>query len=255
MRSCTSFVPAFDKESSHSRVQDFCGEQPLNSTAALLEAKHLGRKTSSKILVEDANFALRPGEVLAIAGPSGAGKSSLLRLLNRLDEPTSGTVYLEGEDYRHIPARDVRRRVGMVTQRPYLFPGTVSANLNFGPQQRGETLKPEAVNELLDQVALGGFADRDVANLSGGEAQRVSLARTLANSPEVLLLDEPTASLDEASKCDVEALLLRIVHERWLTCVIVTHDVAQAGRIAPRILIMNAGRIVRDGPTAEVLHA
>jgi putative ABC transport system ATP-binding protein len=116
-------------------------------------------------------------------------------------------------------------------------------------------LKRVALEQLLDQVGLGGFADRDVANLSGGEAQRVSLARTLANQPEVVLLDEPTSSLDEASRGEVEALLLRVVRERDLTCAIVTHDAVQAMRVAQRTLVMNVGRVVRDGPTAEVLHA
>jgi len=230
-------------------------DQPSNSVAILLEARNLGRVVNGKVLVQDACFPLRRGEVLAITGPSGAGKSSLLRLLNRLDEPTSGTVYFAGEDYRKLEPRELRRKVGMVTQRPYLFPGTVATNLNFGPQQRGETLARMALEQLLEQVGLRGFADRDVASLSGGEAQRVSLARTLANQPEVVLLDEPTSSLDETSKGEVEALLLRVVSEHQLTCAIVTHDAAQAVRVAQRTLLMNAGKIVRDGPTSEVLHA
>ena len=92
-------------------------------------------------------------------GASGSGKSSLLRLLNRLDEPTSGTVYLDGIDYKTIAPRELRRRLGMVTQRPFLFPGTVASNLQFGPQQRGEVLPDEAVHELLRQVGMDGFAD------------------------------------------------------------------------------------------------
>jgi putative ABC transport system ATP-binding protein len=230
-------------------------EQPSNSAAVLLEARGLGRVVNRKVLVEDANFVLCRGEMLAITGPSGAGKSSLLRLLNRLDEPTSGTVCFAGEDYRKMQPRELRRRVGMVTQRPYLFPGTVAANLDFGPQQRGETLDRKSLEHLLDQVGLCGFAERDVTNVSGGEAQRISLARTLANQPEVMLLDEPTSSLDEVSKGDVEALLLRVVRDRHLTCVIITHDAAQAIRVAQRSLVMRNGRIVRDGPTAEVLRA
>lgn len=230
-------------------------EQPSNSQPILVEARHLGREVRSLALVEDANFVLRRGDVVAIAGPSGAGKTSLLRLLNRLDEPTSGSVYLAGEDYRQIAPQNLRRKVGMVMQRPYLFPGTVGMNLNFGPQQRGEIMPQAAVEQLLEQVALGGFAGRDVANLSGGEAQRVSVARTLANKPEVLLLDEPTSALDEVSKYDVENLLLSVVRDRQLTCVMVTHDAAQAKRVAARALLMNRGKIVRDGLTNEVLHA
>jgi len=205
--------------------------------------------------VENATFAVRSGEVLAIVGPSGAGKSSLLRLLNRLDEPTSGTVFVEGIDYREMAPQELRRKLGMVMQRPFLFPGTVAGNLDFGPKQRGENLSDEAVAALLERVGLKGYAARNVANLSGGEAQRVSVARTLANSPLVLLLDEPTSALDETSKREVEALLQEIVHDHQLTCVMVTHDSAQAMRLAGRALMMEGGRIVREGGIREVWHA
>ena len=222
---------------------------------SILRAEHLGRVVGDKVLVADATFQVKSGEVVAIVGPSGAGKSSLLRLLNRLDEPTSGTVYVEGVDYKQIDPQELRRKLGLVTQRPFLFPGTVAENLRFGPAQRAQTLSDEAVEDLLDRVGLKGYETRNVANLSGGEAQRVSVARTLANSPLVLLLDEPTSALDEASKLDVEALLQEIVRDQKLTCVIVTHDVAQARRLAERALVMEAGRIVREGAVREVLSA
>lgn len=208
-----------------------------------------------KVLVADATFQVRTGEVIAIVGPSGAGKSSLLRLLNRLDEPTSGTAYVEGVDYKQIEPRELRRKLGMVTQRPFLFPGTVAENLRFGPAQRGETLSEVDLESLLERVGLKGYATRSVSNLSGGEAQRVSVARTLANAPLILLLDEPTSALDEASKLGVEALLQEIVRDQKLTCVMVTHDVEQATRIADRALVMEEGRIVREGPVREVLSA
>jgi putative ABC transport system ATP-binding protein len=179
----------------------------------------------------------------------------LLRLLNRLDEPTSGTVFVEGVDYRRIEPRELRRKLGMVTQRPYLFPGTVADNLRFGPAQRDETLPPESIEELLTQVGLRNYAQRDVANLSGGEAQRVSVARTLANSPLALLLDEPTSALDEASKLEVESAIQKVIRDQGLTCVIVTHDVAQALRMASRALVLDTGRIVSAGPVGEVLRA
>jgi len=225
------------------------------SDSIVIRSDRLGRVVGSKVLVEDATFDVRSGEMLAIVGPSGSGKSSLLRLMNRLDEPTSGTVYMEGVDYREIAPRELRRKASMVMQRPYLFPGTVEENLRFGPQQRGEVLPTGEITKLLDRVGLSGYATRNVANLSGGEAQRVSLARTLANSPLVLLLDEPTSALDESSKLEIEALIQEIVQERRLTCIIVTHDTAQARRLAGRALLMEAGRIVRAGPVSQVLNA
>ena len=228
---------------------------PPNSSSVVLRAEHLGRTVHDKVLIQDANFELQQGEALAITGPSGSGKTSLLRLLNRLDEPTSGTVFVEGADYRHIEPRELRRKLGMVTQRPFLFPGTVADNLRFGPAQRGEILQPEAIEQLLAQVGLKSYAGRDVANLSGGEAQRVSVARTLANSPLVLLLDEPTSALDDAAKLEVESAIQRVVREQGLTCVMVTHDVAQAVRLAERALVLECGRVVRAGPIKEVLRA
>jgi putative ABC transport system ATP-binding protein len=215
----------------------------------------LGRVVEDKVLVNDVSFEVQTGEVLAIVGPSGSGKSSLLRLLNRLDEPTSGTVYVEGTDYRQIAPRELRRKLGLVNQRPYLFPGTVEQNLRFGPLQHGESLSQESIEQLLARVGLKGYAGRNVANLSGGEAQRVSVARTLANSPLVLLLDEPTSALDDTSKLEVESAIQNIVDDQGLTCVLVTHDTAQASRLAARALVLEAGRIVRIGPINEVLHA
>ena len=225
------------------------------SDSVVIRSDRLGRVVGSKVLVENATFEVRSGEMLAIVGPSGSGKSSLLRLMNRLDEPTSGTVYVEGIDYREIAPRELRRKLSMVMQRPYLFPGTVEENLRFGPLQRGQVVPAGEVKKLLDRVGLSSYAARNVANLSGGEAQRVSLARTLANSPLVLLLDEPTSALDETSKLVIEALIKEIVQERRLTCIIVTHDTAQARRLAGRALLVEAGQIVRAGPVNQVLNA
>ncbi len=229
----------------------------LNATtnSIILRTEHLGRTVSGKMLVEDANFELRKGEVLAITGPSGSGKSSLLRLLNRLDEPTSGTVFVEDTDYRKIEPRELRRKLGLVTQRPFLFPGTVADNLRFGPAQRGQVLSSETVEQLLAQVGLKDYSGRNVATLSGGEAQRVSVARTLANSPLALLLDEPTSALDETAKREVESAIQQVVRDHGLTCVIVTHDVRQALRLAGTALVLEQGRIARNGPAGEVLSA
>jgi putative ABC transport system ATP-binding protein len=242
---------ANDRASGHSA--DAAANRPQPS-AAMLETKQLSRSVGQKVLVENISVAVGPAELLAVVGPSGAGKSSFLRLLNRLDEPTAGTVLLKGEDYRSIAPQELRRRVGMLLQTAYLFPGTVAANVAFGPSQRGESLPSAQIASLLERVGLPGFADRDIVHLSGGEAQRVALARTLANLPEVLLLDEPTSALDPESVRGVEELILGLVEERRMACVIVTHDNAQAMRLAPRTMIMEAGRLVAIGPTKEVLH-
>jgi putative ABC transport system ATP-binding protein len=223
--------------------------------AIAIETKNLCRNLAGKMLVNGVSVQIQKGEVLAVIGPSGAGKSSFLRLLNRLDEPTAGTVLFNNRDYRDVAPQDLRRRVGMVMQTAYLFPGTVAANVAFGPRQRHETLSPDQIAALLERVGLPGYENRDVSNLSGGESQRVSLARTLANVPEALLLDEPTSALDDASARAIEELLLSIIRERKMTCVIVTHNRFQADRIADRTMYLDAGKLIAIGPTKEILHA
>ena len=229
----------------------------MNAAAddALLRTEHLGRSVGDIVIVNDISLAVKRGELLGIVGASGSGKSSFLRLLNRLDEPTSGTVFLEGRDYREIPPRTLRQRVGMVTQRPFLFPGDVASNLRFGPAQRGETLPDAEIAALLERGGLAGFAARNVANLSGGEQQRVSLLRALANRPEILLLDEPTSALDEQAKVGIEQLISNFVSDDCFTFVMVTHDRDQARRLCHRVAVMEHGRLVQLGSPQEVLHA
>jgi putative ABC transport system ATP-binding protein len=139
-------------------------------------------------------------------------------------------------------------------QAAFLFPGTVSGNVAFGPLQRGQSLAAGQIALLLERVGLPGYEGRDVSNLSGGEAQRVSIARTLANDPEILLLDEPTSALDPDSARKVEDLILDIIRERQMTCVIVTHSNEQARRIARRAMVLKAGKLAAIGSTEEVLQ-
>jgi putative ABC transport system ATP-binding protein len=221
----------------------------------VLRAEKLGREVSGKMILNDISFDVATHELLGIVGASGSGKSSLLRLLNRLDEPTSGTVYVNGQDYHRMQPRDLRRRVGMVTQRAFLFPGDAASNLRFGPAQRGEVLPDGEIASLLERVGLAGFARQEVSVLSGGEQQRVSLARALANRPEVLLLDEPTSALDEDSKAGVEHLIAGLVRDHGLTGVMVTHDRNQARRVCDRVILLDGGRLVQSGTAVEVLGA
>jgi putative ABC transport system ATP-binding protein len=233
----------------HRRAQDRAIQ------AIAVETKNLSRVVRDKVLVNDISMQMKRGEALAVVGPSGAGKSSFLRLLNRLDEPTGGTVLVNGQDYRTMAPQELRRRVGMVMQMAYLFPGTVRANIAFGPLQRHEPMSREKIETLLERVGLPGYGNRDVSTLSGGEAQRVSVARTMANSPEVLLLDEPTSALDERSARGIEELLLGIIRERQMSCVMVTHNIQQAARIADRTMYLEAGKLVAIVPTNRVSHA
>lgn len=221
--------------------------------ATKLETERLTRVVGGDRIVDGVSISVSEGDVLAVLGPSGSGKSSLLRLLNRLDEPTDGTVFLDGTDYRDLPPREVRRRIGIVPQSPALRDGTVFENVTIGPRLRGKTVADGTVEELLGRMNLDGYADRDVADLSGGEAQRVAIARTLVTEPEVLLLDEPTSSLDSSSEERVEALLEGLVRETDLTTVLVTHDESQARRLADSVALLEDGRLESVGPVSEVM--
>lgn len=192
--------------------------------------------------------------ITVVLGPSGAGKSTLLRLINRLEVPTSGTVRVRGEDVAALDPLILRRRVGMVFQRPTPFPGTVRDNLKVAaPQAFDRELTP-----ILEQCGLPDeFLDRDIEGLSGGEAQRVCLARALAAGPEVLLMDEPTSSLDPENRLAIEDLAIALARD-GLPLIWVTHDLAQADRLAAshaeraaagihaHTLVLISGRVATD---------
>jgi putative ABC transport system ATP-binding protein len=177
----------------------------------------------------------------AVLGPSGAGKSTLLRLLNRLADPDSGTIVFHGEDIRELDPRALRRRACLVPQLPAPLPGSVAANVRYGPALIGREV---AVDRPLELAGLSpSFADREASKLSVGEQQRVMLARALALEPEALLLDEPTAALDERARDGVERTLAGLVARTGISMVVVTHDRGQAHRLADRIVEIENGRV------------
>lgn len=181
--------------------------------------------------------------ITMLAGPSGAGKSSLLRLLNRLDDPTAGTVSWDGRSLRSRDPIELRRSVGMVFQRPPVFPGTVTDNLRVAVP----SLADEGIAEALGRVGLDpALAARTAGDLSGGEAQRMCFARALLTDPVVLLADEPTASLDRASRRTIESLA-RTLADAGMPVVWVSHDVEQLRRLADQVVVLVAGRVVASG--------
>jgi putative ABC transport system ATP-binding protein len=198
-------------------------------------------------VLDGINAEIAPGRCTALAGPSGAGKSTLLRLLDRLEEPSSGRVLLRGRPLPSYDVLEVRRRVGLVQQAPILLGATVIEDLRTG---RPALTEDEAV-ELLGRAGLGDQAlDRATASLSGGEAQRLCLARALAVGPEVLLLDEPTSALDAVAALSVERVVRALVAD-GLTAVLVSHDLRQAKRLADDVVVLRAGRVEETGPAAE----
>ncbi|CAL4966640.1 unnamed protein product [Urochloa decumbens] len=196
------------------------------------------------------------GVVMGVIGPSGSGKSTLLRALNRLWEPAPGAVLLDGADIRGIDVLALRRKVGMLFQLPAMFDGTVADNVRYGPQLRGKKLTEAEVKNLLSMADLDpALSSKPASELSVGQAQRVALARTLANDPEVLLLDEPTSALDPISTQNIEEAIVRLKKTRGLTTVVVSHSVKQIQRIADLVCLVVAGEIVEVLAPSELSEA
>ncbi len=200
-----------------------------------------------RAVLAGASLALAAGEIVALLGPSGSGKSTLLRVVAGLERPAAGRVRIDGVDVTGLAPH--RRGVGLVFQDDLLFPHLdVAGNVAFGLRMAGllRAARAARVDELLALVGLEGFGRRRVGALSGGEAQRVALARALAPAPRVLLLDEPFAALDRALHDrlvdDVRALLVGL----GTTALHVTHDVAEAERLATRVVRLDAGRVVDE---------
>jgi putative ABC transport system ATP-binding protein len=203
-----------------------------------------------KVVLDDVTASLPKG-ASCVAGPSGSGKSSLLRLLNRLADPAAGAVMYDGGDVRDRDPLELRREVCLVPQLPALLEGTVEENIRFAAELAG---RDPDVAELLDLAGLdSSFAPRDADKLSVGEQQRAMLARALALEPQVLLLDEPTSSLDASATGAVESTLLDLRERVEVSTVLVTHDPAQARRMADWVLRLDEGRVVGEGQAREQL--
>jgi ABC-type multidrug transport system ATPase subunit len=216
----------------------------------LFELERATIERDSKVVLQDVTASLPKG-ASCIAGPSGSGKSTLLRLLNRLADPASGVVRYEGADVRERDPLELRREVCLVPQLPALLEGTVEENIRFAADLAGR--EPDVVR-LLDLAGLdASFAARDSGKLSVGEQQRAMLARSLALEPRVLLLDEPTSALDEGARGAVEATLLHLRERVKVSTVLVTHDLAQARRMADWVVRLDEGRVVGQGPVKEQL--
>jgi len=192
---------------------------------------------------------LHDGVATAVAGPSGSGKSTLLRLLNRLAEPTSGRVLFRGTDVRDLDVLELRRRAVLVPQRATALTDDVAAEVRVAAPD----LTDAQVRALLERVALdpGEFLGRVPSSLSGGELQRLCLARALAVGPEVLLLDEPTSALDPRSADAVDAVIRALVGS-GLAVVLVSHDVVRAGRVADDVWVLHGGRVTARGPAVDL---
>ncbi len=210
-------------------------------------------------MVDVERLAVEPGETLAVLGPSGCGKSVLLRLLNLLEAPSAGTIRFNGQEVQGLRGQQrvtVSRRMAMIFQDPLLFRGTVERNVEYGLKVRGvpaeERIAP--AGEMLEVVGLGHMSGEQVSTLSGGEAQRVSVARALVVEPELLLLDEPFANLDAPTRREFQNELKALLRAREMTAVFVTHDQEEAARLGDRILVLDTGRVEQEGTARDIFY-
>lgn len=203
-----------------------------------------------RTIIDQVSDHVHEGHVTAIVGPSGSGKSTLLRMLNRLEEPTSGVICFRGTPLRELDVRSLRRRVGMVAQRPAMLTERIDEELRVGEPG----LTDIDVDALLAQVALNHIErERRPSDLSGGEQQRLALARALAVGPEVLLLDEPTSALDRKAAESVDAVIAGLVR-MGLSVVLVSHDLQRAAALTHDALVLDQGRLVDRGDPRQVTY-
>ena len=219
----------------------------------MLQLRHVCKRFGDTQVLDDVSFEVETGEIVCLLGPSGCGKTTLLRIIAGLEAPDDGAIRLQGRDLAGVPVHD--RNFGLMFQDYALFPHmTVAQNVAFGLRMRRQDSIAQRSSETLSLVGMEDMGQRDVSSLSGGEQQRVALARSLAPKPSLLMLDEPLASLDAGLRERLVPELRQIFVETGQTVITVTHDQQEASAIADRIAIMNAGRI-EQYDTPQALYA
>ena len=210
----------------------------------------VGFVKDGRTILDGVSDHIHQGRATALVGPSGSGKTTLLRMLNRLEEPTSGSITFRGVDIRSLEVHELRRRVGLLGQHPVMLTAVVKDEVAFAKP----SLTVTEVHVLLERVGLAGFSlDRTTAELSGGEQQRLALARALAVEPEVLLLDEPTSALDQRAAEAVNAVVRSLVAD-GLSVVLVSHDLKFAAAITDDALVLEQGRLIDRGDPRTVRY-
>jgi tungstate transport system ATP-binding protein len=230
--------------------------KPLSS---IIEVAGVTHSYGEREVLKGLNLSVGKGEAFAMIGPTGAGKTTLLRIMNLLEVPGAGEVYFDGQ---YVPRSgkqrlEIRRRMSLIHQKPQVFNLSVYDNVACGLRWRGEKKNriAEKVDRILEMVGLEGYKSRNARALSGGEAQRVALARSLVLEPEVLLLDEPTANLDPVSTANIEQLISYVSRRRNTTMIMATHDMSQGQQLADRIGVLLDGKLVQTGDATDIFHS
>jgi polar amino acid transport system ATP-binding protein len=223
-----------------------------------IEIRDLHKSFGENEVLKGIDFHVDDGQVVCVIGPSGSGKSTLLRCVNRLEEPTSGTILVEGVDITdpEVDLNQVRSRIGMVFQSFNLFPHlSVMRNLTIAQQRvkrRGKGEAEEVARHNLEKVGLSERADAYPAHLSGGQQQRVAIARALSMDPDMMLFDEPTSALDPELVGDVLAVMKDLASD-GMTMMVVTHEMGFAREVGDKLVFMDGGVVVEEGDPREVL--
>lgn len=224
----------------------------------MLTVDNVSKQFGPREVLRVERLSLAAGRIHGVMGPSGAGKSTLLRLLNLLERPTAGRILYRGRDvHAYRPRLELQRRMAMVFQKPVLFDGTVYENVAYGLRVRGVRGLEAAgkVDDALRRVGLEPLRRARALTLSGGEAQRVAMARALVLEPDVLLLDEPTSNLDPNNVALLEGLIRGASGGNGTAVVLVTHNVFQAQRLADQVVFLYEGQVVEEGLAAQVFEA
>ena len=223
----------------------------------IVELEEVYKNYENLQVLKDITARIKKGTSTALVGPTGSGKTVLLRLIDLLEKPSSGTIYFEGTNVNESDNTrlEIRRQIGMVFQKPLVFKTSVYENIAYGLKIRGKKENMnQRVKELLELIGLSGYENRNALKLSGGETQRLALARAMITEPKLLLLDEPTANLDPLSKKKLEELILKINRESETTILMTTHDLLQGQRLANHMIILNNGQILQSGTADKVFR-
>ena len=224
----------------------------------MIEYKHVVLRYTDKDILKDVNLRIEYGEFMVLVGPSGSGKTTMLKMINRLLEPTDGNIYMDGKRIKDYDERELRLSTGYVLQAIALFPNlTVAENIALIPEMKGwgkERVASKTV-ELLEKVGLpaSDYADRKPRELSGGEQQRIGIVRAIIAEPKILLMDEPFSALDAISRKQLQSLTKELHKEFGMTTIFVTHDTDEALKLGDRIAVLQEGEIVQVADFETIL--